>query len=125
MWKLYLAGLPRLQSVASVLHCQGSDLADESHSSSTYPLGTGGRPNGHGQIDIINKAFRAVLQGNRPGYFRRTPAAVAARCGRNTAGTANHDGDDSADEERLDELTTDELDEAALVAMLGELPDED
>ncbi len=40
MRKLYLAGLPRLQSFASVPHSQGSCLADESHTSSTYPLGT-------------------------------------------------------------------------------------
>jgi hypothetical protein len=78
MRSLYLAGLPRLQGVASVPHCQGSCLADESHPSSTYPLGTGARPNDHGQIDIINKASRAVLQRNRPGYIRRTAAAVAA-----------------------------------------------
>ena len=76
MRKLYLTGLPRLQSVASVLYCQGSDLADESHSSSTYPLGTGGRPNDHGPIDIINKASRPVLQGNRAGYFRHTREAA-------------------------------------------------
>jgi hypothetical protein len=37
---LYLAGLPRLQSIASVPHCQESYLADESHTSSTYSLGT-------------------------------------------------------------------------------------
>src|SRR5271165_1900698 len=38
--KLYLAGLPRLQSVARAPHSRGSCLADESHTSSTYPLGT-------------------------------------------------------------------------------------
>src|SRR5208283_1844156 len=37
---LCLAGLPRLQSFASVLLCQGSCLADRSHTPSTYPLGT-------------------------------------------------------------------------------------
>jgi len=38
--RLWLAGLPRLQSVASVPHCRGSYLADESHASSTQPLAT-------------------------------------------------------------------------------------
>jgi len=56
---------------------------------------------------------------------RSAISSLGAQALADTAGTANHDGDDSADEERLDELTTDELDEAALVAMLGELPDED
>ncbi len=37
---LCLAGLPRLQSFASVLLCQGSCLADRSHTPSTYPVGT-------------------------------------------------------------------------------------
>ncbi len=79
MWRLYPAGLPRLQSVASVPHSRGSALADESHTSSTYPLGTGGRPNGHGQSDIINKASWPVLQGNRTGYIRHTRAATLRR----------------------------------------------
>ena len=37
---LCLAGLPRLQSFASVLRCPGSCLADGSHAPSTYPVGT-------------------------------------------------------------------------------------
>src|SRR5271166_1238345 len=57
---LCLAGLPRLQSFASVLLCQGSCLADRSHTPSTYPLGTrlSKQP---WSLDIANKVFWAFL----------------------------------------------------------------
>lgn len=55
MEKLYLAGLPRLENFASVPHCRGSCFADESHTSSTYPLGT--------VVDQTTTVFRHCQQG--------------------------------------------------------------
>src|SRR5208337_3419365 len=57
---LCLAGLPRLQSFASVLLCQGSCLADRSHTPSTYPLGTRLTKQPR-SLDIANKVFWAFL----------------------------------------------------------------
>src|SRR3989304_4847850 len=72
MRKLYLAGLPRLQSVASVPHCRGSFLADESHSSSTYPLGTVADQTATILSKLSTWCPRQTAPSSRPGYFRRT-----------------------------------------------------
>src|SRR3972149_2028419 len=72
MRKLYLAGLPRLQSVASVPHCRGSFLADESHSSSTYPLGTVADQTATVVSTLSTWRPRQTPTRSLPGYFRRT-----------------------------------------------------
>src|SRR3989304_7816236 len=72
MRKLYLAGLPRLQSVASVPHCRGSFLADESHSSSTYPLGTVADQTATVVSTLSTWCPRQTPTRSLPGYFRRT-----------------------------------------------------
>ena len=61
-YKLYLAGLPRLQSIASVLHCWGSALADESHTSPAYPLGS---------LAVHTAAVKLTLSTRHPGRSYR------------------------------------------------------
>jgi hypothetical protein len=68
MWRLYLAGLPRLQSFTSVPHCQGSCLADESRLHQRNPWvrwpTKWPRP-----CDIINMVLRALPLKDEPGYI--------------------------------------------------------
>src|SRR5271170_5899166 len=70
---LCLAGLPRFQSFASVLLCQGSCLADRSHTPSTYPLGT--------MADQTATVFRHCQQG-----FLGSPLARIAQFTSNARG---------------------------------------